>query len=109
VLAAKCPLAIRLMDAHSDEMAEGMDTTIGYEGRAKAEARLRQLEGGSMMGAMNGNLKGGPNTIQSLPRPQQLHPPTTMAVIWLWMMLLQQRRCPRTRRKEKRKTTVQGW
>jgi nucleolar protein 58 len=55
VLAAKCSLAIRV-DALSDETAEEMDTTIGYEGRAKVEARLRQLEGGSL-GAMNGNLK----------------------------------------------------
>lgn len=47
VLAAKCSLAIRV-DALSDETAEQLDTTIGYEGRAKVEARLRQLEGGSM-------------------------------------------------------------
>lgn len=55
VLAAKCSLGIRV-DALSDETTEGTDTTIGYEGRAKVEARLRQLEGGSM-GASDGNLK----------------------------------------------------
>merc|ERR1719354_1284964 len=46
VLAAKAALATRV-DALSDETAENVDTTIGYEGRAKVEARLRQLEGGS--------------------------------------------------------------
>jgi nucleolar protein 58 len=44
VLAAKASLAIRV-DALSDETLEHVDTTIGYEGRAKVEARLRQLEG----------------------------------------------------------------
>jgi len=47
VLAAKCSLAIRV-DALSDETNDQIDTTIGYEGRAKVEMRLRQLEGGSM-------------------------------------------------------------
>jgi nucleolar protein 58 len=46
VLAAKAALATRV-DALSDETADGVDTTIGYEGRAKVEARLRQLEGGN--------------------------------------------------------------
>lgn len=55
VLAAKASLAIRV-DALSDETADGVDTTIGYEGRSKVEARLRQLEGGSF-GATNGDLK----------------------------------------------------
>lgn len=55
VLAAKCALGIRV-DALTDETAEQVDTTIGYEGRAKVEARLRQLEGGSI-GASNGDLK----------------------------------------------------
>jgi nucleolar protein 58 len=55
VLAAKASLGIRV-DALSDETTEEVDTTIGYEGRAKVEARLRQLEGGSI-GASNGNLK----------------------------------------------------
>eukprot|EP00529_Nitzschia_sp_RCC80_P025681 CAMPEP_0113492998 /NCGR_PEP_ID=MMETSP0014_2-20120614/28364_1 /TAXON_ID=2857 /ORGANISM="Nitzschia sp." /LENGTH=520 /DNA_ID=CAMNT_0000386845 /DNA_START=152 /DNA_END=1714 /DNA_ORIENTATION=+ /assembly_acc=CAM_ASM_000159 len=54
VLAAKSALAIRV-DALSDETDE-VDTSIGYEGRSKVEARLRQLEGGSI-GATNGNLK----------------------------------------------------
>lgn len=45
VLAAKAALATRV-DALSDETADAPDTTIGYEGRAKVEARLRQLEGG---------------------------------------------------------------
>lgn len=44
VLAAKASLAIRV-DALSDETAESIDTTIGFEGRAKVEARLRELEG----------------------------------------------------------------
>mmetsp|Transcript_27079 Transcript_27079/g.40713 ORF Transcript_27079/g.40713 Transcript_27079/m.40713 type:complete len:512 (-) Transcript_27079:1655-3190(-) len=44
VLAAKASLATRV-DALSDETVENVDTTIGYEGRAKVEARLRQLEG----------------------------------------------------------------
>merc|ERR1711865_47733 len=55
VLAAKCALGIRV-DALSDETLEHVDTPIGYEGRAKVEARLRQLEGGSI-GATDGNLK----------------------------------------------------
>lgn len=55
VLAAKCSLAIRV-DALSDETADQLDTTIGYEGRAKVEARLRQLEGAAFVGtAANGN------------------------------------------------------
>lgn len=45
VLAAKAALATRV-DALSDETVDHPDTTIGYEGRAKVEARLRQLEGG---------------------------------------------------------------
>jgi nucleolar protein 58 len=44
VLAAKASLAIRV-DALSDDVTP--DTTIGFEGRSKVEARLRQLEGGS--------------------------------------------------------------
>jgi len=55
VLAAKCSLGIRV-DALSDETTEQVDTTIGYEGRAKVEARLRQLEGGSI-GVADPNLK----------------------------------------------------
>ena len=55
VLAAKASLAIRV-DALSDETAEDVDTTIGYEGRAKVEARLRQLEGGSIS-APNSSIK----------------------------------------------------
>lgn len=55
VLAAKASLAIRV-DALSDETLDELDTTIGYEGRAKVEARLRQLEGGSF-GSSDGNLK----------------------------------------------------
>ncbi|CAB9521463.1 Nucleolar protein 58 [Seminavis robusta] len=49
VLAAKCALAIRV-DALSDDPLDGspLDTTIGFEGRAKVEARLRQLEGGGV-------------------------------------------------------------
>jgi len=47
VLAAKASLAIRV-DALTDETSEEIDTTVGFEGRAKVEARLRQLEGGAM-------------------------------------------------------------
>mmetsp|Transcript_12509 Transcript_12509/g.20811 ORF Transcript_12509/g.20811 Transcript_12509/m.20811 type:complete len:512 (-) Transcript_12509:80-1615(-) len=52
VLAAKAALCIRV-DALSDDVTA--DTTIGYEGRAKVEARLRQLEGGSGAIVLNGN------------------------------------------------------
>merc|ERR1712025_968150 len=44
VLAAKASLATRV-DALTDETIDNVDTTIGYEGRARVEARLRQLEG----------------------------------------------------------------
>jgi nucleolar protein 58 len=51
VLAAKASLAIRV-DALSDDTESGeIDTTVGYEGRAKVEARLRQLDGGTHMSA----------------------------------------------------------
>lgn len=53
VLAAKSALAIRV-DALSDETDEKLDTTVGFEGRAKVEARLRQLEGGTF--TTNSNL-----------------------------------------------------
>ncbi len=56
VLAAKASLATRV-DALSDETDEHVDTTIGYEGRAKVEARLRQLEG--VTDAVSGNNKNG--------------------------------------------------
>jgi nucleolar protein 58 len=47
VLAAKASLAIRV-DALTDDTAGGEpDTTVGYEGRAKVERRLRELETGS--------------------------------------------------------------
>ena len=48
VLAAKAALAIRV-DALTDDTDGDIDTTVGYEGRAKVEARLRQLEGGSAL------------------------------------------------------------
>lgn len=55
VLAAKASLATRV-DALSDETVDNVDTTIGYEGRAKVEARLRQLEGvTSALPAVNKN------------------------------------------------------
>jgi nucleolar protein 58 len=53
VLAAKASLAIRV-DALSDDVTA--DTTIGYEGRSKVEARLRQLEGGGIVTNGNGAL-----------------------------------------------------
>ncbi len=43
VLASKCSLAIRY-----DALSENDDASVGLDGRAKVEARLRQLEGGSM-------------------------------------------------------------
>mmetsp|Transcript_1614 Transcript_1614/g.1538 ORF Transcript_1614/g.1538 Transcript_1614/m.1538 type:complete len:531 (-) Transcript_1614:130-1722(-) len=57
VLAAKAALATRV-DALSDEAAGMVDTTIGYEGRAKVEARLRMLEGGSAAMAATPNKNG---------------------------------------------------
>ena len=47
VLAAKAALAVRV-DALTDETSDEIDTTVGFEGRAKVEARLRQLEGGTV-------------------------------------------------------------
>lgn len=60
VLAAKASLAIRV-DALSDDTAAGdeIDTTVGYEGRAKVEARLRQLDGGTHLSG--GVTKNGTN------------------------------------------------
>merc|ERR1712193_373954 len=43
MLAAKASLATRV-DALTDETVDNVDTSIGYEGRARVEARLRQLE-----------------------------------------------------------------
>jgi nucleolar protein 58 len=56
VLAAKASLATRV-DALSDETEE-IDTSIGFEGRSKVEARLRQLEGGSYGAASAVNKNG---------------------------------------------------
>lgn len=53
VLAAKAALAIRV-DALTDEAEDHVDTTVGFEGRSKVEARLRQLEGGAVV--TNGTL-----------------------------------------------------
>ena len=54
VLAAKAALAIRV-DALTDETdGDDVDTTIGFEGRAKVEARLRQLEGGAVATGQDG-------------------------------------------------------
>eukprot|EP00566_Odontella_aurita_P036013 CAMPEP_0113572078 /NCGR_PEP_ID=MMETSP0015_2-20120614/25902_1 /TAXON_ID=2838 /ORGANISM="Odontella" /LENGTH=550 /DNA_ID=CAMNT_0000475085 /DNA_START=107 /DNA_END=1759 /DNA_ORIENTATION=+ /assembly_acc=CAM_ASM_000160 len=61
VLAAKAALACRV-DALSDETADGIDATVGYEGRAKVEARLRQLEGGSGAIATSANKDGSLTT-----------------------------------------------
>eukprot|EP00562_Extubocellulus_spinifer_P031728 CAMPEP_0178723328 /NCGR_PEP_ID=MMETSP0699-20121125/25485_1 /TAXON_ID=265572 /ORGANISM="Extubocellulus spinifer, Strain CCMP396" /LENGTH=532 /DNA_ID=CAMNT_0020374395 /DNA_START=54 /DNA_END=1653 /DNA_ORIENTATION=- len=57
VLAAKAALATRV-DALSDETSEAVDTTIGYESRAKVEKRLRELEGGSGAIAAYANKNG---------------------------------------------------
>ena len=56
VLAAKASLAIRV-DALTDDTTDEIDTTVGYEGRAKVEARLRQLEGGTAMPAGSSAIK----------------------------------------------------
>lgn len=61
VLAAKAALATRV-DALSDETSEQVDTTIGYESRAKVEARLRQLEGGDGTIASSTNKDGALTT-----------------------------------------------
>jgi nucleolar protein 58 len=68
VLAAKASLAIRV-DALSDDVGTGedgdvgmMDTTVGFEGRAKVEARLRQLEGGTFASTLASS--GGALTAQ---------------------------------------------
>lgn len=61
VLAAKAALATRV-DALSDETSEQVDTTIGYESRAKVEARLRQLEGGHGTIASSTNKDGAHTT-----------------------------------------------
>eukprot|EP00245_Coleochaete_scutata_P005582 TRINITY_DN19244_c0_g1_i1.p1 TRINITY_DN19244_c0_g1~~TRINITY_DN19244_c0_g1_i1.p1 ORF type:complete len:581 (-),score=172.07 TRINITY_DN19244_c0_g1_i1:396-2138(-) len=52
VLAAKCALSIRM-----DALGEGTEASIGLEGRAKVEARLRQLEGRAL-GKMGSAVKG---------------------------------------------------
>ena len=44
VLAAKTALAVRV-----DALGDADEATIGYENRAKVEARMRQLEGGGQM------------------------------------------------------------
>ncbi|CAI5459457.1 unnamed protein product [Closterium sp. Yama58-4] len=58
VLAAKCSLAIRV-----DALGDATEPTVGIEGRAKIEQRLRQLEGrvlGSASAASKGKAKLGP-------------------------------------------------
>jgi len=52
VLAAKSALSIRM-----DALGEGTEATIGFESRAKVEARLRQLEGRAL-GKISGSAKG---------------------------------------------------
>ncbi|CAI7865431.1 unnamed protein product [Closterium sp. NIES-54] len=57
VLAAKCSLAIRV-----DALGDATEPTVGIEGRAKIEQRLRQLEGrvlGSASAASKGKAKLG--------------------------------------------------
>ncbi|GJP61105.1 hypothetical protein CLOP_g18310 [Closterium sp. NIES-67] len=58
VLAAKCSLAIRV-----DALGDSTEPTVGIEGRAKIEQRLRQLEGrvlGTASAASKGKAKLGP-------------------------------------------------
>eukprot|EP00593_Proboscia_inermis_P000548 CAMPEP_0171299552 /NCGR_PEP_ID=MMETSP0816-20121228/8365_1 /TAXON_ID=420281 /ORGANISM="Proboscia inermis, Strain CCAP1064/1" /LENGTH=528 /DNA_ID=CAMNT_0011775425 /DNA_START=102 /DNA_END=1688 /DNA_ORIENTATION=+ len=67
VLAAKCALAIRV-DALSDETTGIPDTTLGYESRAKVEARLRQLEGGVSAAGIREVNKSGALTLTKTTR-----------------------------------------
>jgi nucleolar protein 58 len=53
VLAAKTALAIRV-----DALGDHSEATIGYENRAKVEARMRQLEGGGQL-SLSGTSAGG--------------------------------------------------
>jgi nucleolar protein 58 len=59
MLASKCSLAIRY-----DALGENDDASVGLDGRAKVEARLRQLEGGSMHSAIAGGGNGAASKIQ---------------------------------------------
>ena len=62
VLAAKCSLAVRV-----DALGEGDDASLGIDARSKVEARLRQLEGGSVRAsAPNGAPKKLIEVVQSL-------------------------------------------
>jgi nucleolar protein 58 len=58
VLAAKTALAIRV-----DALGDNSEATIGYENRAKVEARMRQLEGGE--GGVVATSNGGPKKHES--------------------------------------------
>merc|ERR1711871_480138 len=61
VLAAKCSLAVRV-----DALCEGDDASLGIDARSKVEARLRQLEGGSVRAsAPNGAPKKLIEVVQS--------------------------------------------
>merc|ERR1719311_1251367 len=61
VLAAKCSLAVRV-----DALGEGDDASLGINAWSKVEARLRQLEGGSVRaGALNGAPKKLIEVVQS--------------------------------------------
>ena len=61
VLAAKCSLAVRV-----DALGEGDDASLGIDARSKVEARLRQLEGGSVRAsAPNGAPKKLIEVVQS--------------------------------------------
>ena len=61
VLAAKCSLAVRV-----DALGEGDDASLGIDARSKVEARLRQLEGGSVRASVpNGAPKKLIEVVQS--------------------------------------------
>merc|ERR1719163_2384622 len=61
VLAAKCSLAVRV-----DALSDGDDASLGIDARSKVEARLRQLEGGSVRAsAPNGAPKKLIEVVQS--------------------------------------------
>jgi len=63
VLAAKTALAIRV-----DALGDKSEPTVGYENRAKVEARMRQLEGGGQM-ALSGGGKAA-TTLEKYVKPQ---------------------------------------
>ena len=81
VLAPKAALATRV-DALSDETADMVDTTIGYEGRAKVEARLRSLEGG------DGSVVKAVNTNGLTAKKTSVYTPKASKTMLFWEMVM---------------------